>query len=259
MKIDWFTFGAQIVNFLVLVWLLKRFLYKPVISAMDDREQRIAARLEDAARAREEAENESRAFREKTEELKHAKEQLMEEASREVESWKQEHLDQARADVEESEKEWFRAIERERSSFLQDLRRRAGVHVYETAREVLAKLSGAELQEQIVDEFLEKLDGLDAGTVEEIVAALRETKHKVLVRSAFELTEPLRERLRDAAHRQFKDEIEVGFEVVPEIVCGVELQAAGFKIAWSVGESMNGLAEDFERAIEQAGTRVAPS
>jgi hypothetical protein len=48
MLIDWFTVGAQIVNFLILVWLLKRFLYKPILDAIDAREKRIAAELADA-------------------------------------------------------------------------------------------------------------------------------------------------------------------------------------------------------------------
>jgi hypothetical protein len=42
MLIDWFTVGAQIVNFLILVWLLKHFLYKPILNAIDAREKRIA-------------------------------------------------------------------------------------------------------------------------------------------------------------------------------------------------------------------------
>jgi len=50
MLIDWFTVGAQALNFIVLVWLLKRFLYKPVLSAIDAREQRIARASADADR-----------------------------------------------------------------------------------------------------------------------------------------------------------------------------------------------------------------
>ncbi|NLX99005.1 MAG: hypothetical protein GXY83_22905 [Rhodopirellula sp.] len=34
MPIDWFTVAAQVVNFLILVWLLKRFLYKPILHAI---------------------------------------------------------------------------------------------------------------------------------------------------------------------------------------------------------------------------------
>ena len=49
MLIDWFTVGAQALNFLILVWLMKRFLYKPVLHAIDEREKRIAAELADAA------------------------------------------------------------------------------------------------------------------------------------------------------------------------------------------------------------------
>ena len=49
MLIDWFTVGAQIVNFLVLVWLLRRYLYRPVLAAIDAREQELAARRDAAA------------------------------------------------------------------------------------------------------------------------------------------------------------------------------------------------------------------
>ncbi len=48
MAIDWITVSAQIVNFLILVWLLKHFLYQPIIRAMDRREQRVSERLNEA-------------------------------------------------------------------------------------------------------------------------------------------------------------------------------------------------------------------
>ena len=58
MLIDWFTVGAQALNFIILVWLLKRFLYKPILNAVDAREQRIAAELADADAKRAEAKKE---------------------------------------------------------------------------------------------------------------------------------------------------------------------------------------------------------
>ncbi len=48
MKIDWFTLIAQVINFLILVWLLRRFLYKPILKAVDEREKKIASQLKDA-------------------------------------------------------------------------------------------------------------------------------------------------------------------------------------------------------------------
>ncbi len=45
MLIDWFTVVAQAINFLILVWLLQRFLFKPILGAIDEREKGIAAQL----------------------------------------------------------------------------------------------------------------------------------------------------------------------------------------------------------------------
>ena len=114
MEINWFTFGAQIVNFLILVALLKRFLYRPIINAMDDRERRIAARLEDAKQAQRKAEHQAEAFRRKTEQLEHQREGLLAQTAKEVESWKNEHVHKARESVEQSRAEWNAAIQRER-------------------------------------------------------------------------------------------------------------------------------------------------
>ena len=55
MPIDWFTVVAQAINFLILVWLLKRFLYKPILHAIDEREKGIAAQLAQAEAKKAEA------------------------------------------------------------------------------------------------------------------------------------------------------------------------------------------------------------
>ena len=46
MLIDWFTVGAQALNFLILIWLLKRFLYRPVLAAIEARGDLLLARLD---------------------------------------------------------------------------------------------------------------------------------------------------------------------------------------------------------------------
>jgi F-type H+-transporting ATPase subunit b len=72
MLIDWFTVGAQTLNFLILVWLMKRFLYKPIRHAIDEREKRIAAELANADKKKAEAQKQSDAFRHKTEAVRSA-------------------------------------------------------------------------------------------------------------------------------------------------------------------------------------------
>ncbi|MEN4041216.1 MAG: hypothetical protein ROW39_02640, partial [Anaerolineaceae bacterium] len=65
--IDLFTVFAQIVNFLVLILLLKRFLYKPVLKAIAAREERIANTVKEADQAKADAQQQIEAYRQKNE------------------------------------------------------------------------------------------------------------------------------------------------------------------------------------------------
>jgi len=69
MLIDWFTIGAQALNFVILVWLLKRFLFKPILHAIDEREKRIATELANADKEKADAQKESDQFRHRNEEF----------------------------------------------------------------------------------------------------------------------------------------------------------------------------------------------
>ena len=48
MHLDWWTIGLQTVNFAVLVWLLHRFLYKPVLGVIDARKAELQRQYDDA-------------------------------------------------------------------------------------------------------------------------------------------------------------------------------------------------------------------
>jgi len=65
MLIDWFTVGAQVLNFVVLIWLLRRFLYQPVLNAIAAREKRIADQIADAAAKEAQAATERKTFEDK--------------------------------------------------------------------------------------------------------------------------------------------------------------------------------------------------
>ena len=84
MQIDWITVAAQIANFLVLVWLLQRFLYQPITQAMTRREKEIEDRLAEAKDARQAAEEEAEKLRARQAELDSEKDQILEDAKQEA-------------------------------------------------------------------------------------------------------------------------------------------------------------------------------
>ena len=96
MLIDWFTVGAQALNFVILVWLMRRFLYKPILDAIDAREKKIAAELADAAAKKAEAKKERDEFQHKNEEFDQQRAALLSKATDEAKAERQRLLDEAR-------------------------------------------------------------------------------------------------------------------------------------------------------------------
>lgn len=77
MLIDWFTLIAQLVNFLILAWLLKRFLYHPIVAALDAREKKIASELQHATMVEDEAKKSMSELKQKHDALDKQRTQIM--------------------------------------------------------------------------------------------------------------------------------------------------------------------------------------
>ena len=102
MLIDWFTVGAQVVNFVILVWLMKHFLYKPILNAIDAREKRIASELADANAKRTEAEKERADFENKNKAFDDQRSALLSKATGDAKAEGAQLLDKARKDADQS-------------------------------------------------------------------------------------------------------------------------------------------------------------
>ena len=96
MLIDWFTVAAQAINFLILVWFMKRFLYKPVLNAIDEREKRIATELANADAKQAEAQKQHDEFQQKNTEFDQQRAALLSKATGEAQAERQRLLDEAR-------------------------------------------------------------------------------------------------------------------------------------------------------------------
>ena len=134
MLIDWFTVSAQLLNFLILVWLLKRFLYKPILHAIDAREKRIAAELADAAATKADAEKERDDFRQKNEAFDRQRDDLLSKAQDEVEAERVRLLDEARQAADAVRAKRRDALNREQQSLNDEITRRTRAEVFAIAR-----------------------------------------------------------------------------------------------------------------------------
>jgi F-type H+-transporting ATPase subunit b len=255
--VDWFTVAAQIVNFLILVGLLKHFLYDRIIRAMDEREQSLHARLEDAQRREDEAEEEARAYRRKAEELEERRRQVLEEAKDKAGKEQKEMLHEARQGIEQLRTKWQQSLEREKSGVLRDIRRLSARHAYEAARRALADLADAELEERIAEHFLKRFKEAGAEVLETIKQAARSDERRVVVRSCFEISSGLRQKITRAFHERLGQEIDVSYDVSEDGPVGVQLKAHGQRIAWDLESYLADLEQEAQAALERMSRREA--
>ena len=151
MLIDWFTVGAQALNFIILVWLLRRFLYKPILDAVDAREKLIARELADAEGKQAEAEKERDAFEHKNEEFDRQRAGLLSKATDEAKAERQRLLDDARKAAEVVSAKRQQALRDDAGNLNQALRLRTEQEVFAIARKALSDLANTSLEERMTD------------------------------------------------------------------------------------------------------------
>src|SRR5580698_926576 len=147
MLIDWFTVVAQAINFLILVWLLKRYLYKPILNAVDTREKLIAAELADAAAKKAEAGKESDEFKKKNEEFDEQRAALLNKATDEAKAERQRLLDEAAKAADALSTKRREALTNEVNSLDGAITRRMQQEVFAIARKALTDLATSSLEE----------------------------------------------------------------------------------------------------------------
>lgn len=253
MQVEWFTLIAQVVNLLVLLGLLKHFLFGRIVRAMNEREATIMGRLDEAARGRASAEQEAELFRARSRELEAQREQILARTEEQADAHRGQLMEAARREIEKMQIEWLDALERERQQSLQSLRENLGQAVFTVARKGLQELANADLETQIVEVFVRRLQTLDAAEREAIAAAVRDSEHPMEVRTAFPLGPQAREDVSSSLRQQLGDSVEVRFITAPELICGIELRAQSHRIVWNLDSYLEGAeARVFEELNESA-------
>jgi F-type H+-transporting ATPase subunit b len=251
MLIDWFTVIAQVLNFLILVWLLKRFLYKPILNAIDAREKKVADELADADAKEAEAQKEKEEFRRKNEEFDQQRVALLSQAKDDAKTERQKLLEDARKEVSDLRVKQQEALRNDKQNLNQAIIYRAQQEVFAIARKVLNDLAGTGLEERTVDLFVQRLRDLEGEEKEQLSSALGTSSSPFLIRTAFELPQAQRDQVKKAIEDTLGIEVQARFETVPEIVSGIELTVNGQKVAWSIEGYLSSLEKNIDELLNE--------
>ncbi|MGK2908071.1 MAG: F0F1 ATP synthase subunit B family protein [Desulfuromonadales bacterium] len=247
MLIDWFTVVAQTLNFLVLVWLMKRFLYQPILHAIDQREKRIAAELADAAKTKSAAQKERDEFQHKNQAFEQQRAALLSKASDEAKADGRRLLDEARQAADDLSAKRHATLRNETQNLHQSISRRTQQEVFAITRKVLTDLAGSTLEERMLDVFLSRLKTINGEEREQLTAAIKTTQNPVVVRTTFDLSAAQSASTERVIKETFGIESQIRFETASEVISGIEMVTDGHKVAWSIAEYLksmeNGIVE----------------
>lgn len=235
MSIDWITVAAQIANFLVLVWLLKRFLYRPILNGIDAREAEIAQRMQDATQAKEEATAVQAEYHEKLRRL-HVEQSEMSETIRKEAEQKRDAL---LADVHSRMARENAALqahqEEEARRYTARLQRSGGAALLSLTRKALGDLADETLEARMAHRFLVQI----RSAAKELKRAAGDaTTATVLSR------EPLPPSVQDSIKRELETvfpQVDTEFETDATQSTGLVLRIGGAELAWTVDTYFDGL------------------
>ena len=241
MLIDWFTVCAQALNFLILVWLLKRFLYKPILNALDAREKLIATKLADADAKEAEARKDRDEFQHKNEDFDQQRSALWSKATDEAKAEHERLLDEARKAADALSAKRQETLKNDAHNLDQAIARRTRQEVFAITRKALADLATASLEERMGEVFTRRLRELNGEAKTCLAEALRTSSDPALVRSTFEVPAEQRAAIQNSLNETFSAEVRVRFETAPDLVGGIELTANGEKVAWSIADYLTSM------------------
>ena len=254
MLIDWFTVGAQALNFIVLVWLLKRFLYKPILHAIDAREKLVAAQLADAAAKMAEAQSGRDEFEHKNAKFENQRAALLSKATDEAAAERKHLLDEARKAADALTVKRRATLQTDAHNLNDAIRHRTQQEVFAIARKTLTDLAAASLEEGMAGMLMRRLRAMDGNAKARFAGALKTASDPALVRSVFDLPAEQRTAIQKAINETFSGEFHLRFETTPDLIGGIELVANGQKIAWSISDYLTSL----EKSVVQFVAKPSP-
>jgi len=242
-ELSWSTFVLEVINFLVLVWILKRFLYKPILDVIRRRRAGIEKTLADAEALHADAEKSREQYEGRLADWNQERRQAREALIRELEAERKVKMTELQSSLEQ-ERETARAAEaRRQADAMRKIEETALMQGARFATSLLEQASGPDTEARLVEMVTAELTQLPA----ERIAALRnsygKTLEAIVVVSAFELPDDQRQRLKQALATVTSPNIPLRFEQNSELVAGVRIIIGPWVLGVNLQDELKGFVE----------------
>jgi F-type H+-transporting ATPase subunit b len=248
---DWFTVGAQALNFVILVWLMKHFLYQPILHSIDEREKLIAKELSDAKAAKADALKEQNEFLKKNQDYDKQSAALFTQATAAANVERQRLIEEAKKATVDWSLKRQAALINEEKNLHQAISQRTQEEIFLIARKTLSDLAGLDVEDRMVDVFIRRLRQLPAKEKDTLISEARKSKSTIIVRSAFNLLGAQRASMEAVIKDLFGSETAIQFQFVPGLICGIVLFKNDAKVAWCIDDYLSSMQNAVEELLHK--------
>ena len=248
MEFSWTTFALEIINFLVLVWILKRFLYKPVTNTLAQRKAAIDASVEQARLLQATAEELNRRYESRMADWEAERGRARAQLSDQIAAERAHLLAELHKSIE-AEREKNQALEQRRAAELrQKLAQDARAEATAFAAQLLARLAGPALEERVSQIAVEDLPQLPQDQIAALRQACLDGAGPVRVTSVYPLSAETRAKLAAALSTVAGRPVPCEFGQNDELISGLRLSVGPWVLRCSLADDLVFFAQSGGRA-----------
>ena len=242
MELDWVTFSLEIVNFLILLWILKHFLYKPVLNVIAQRQAGINAKLEEANQKQSEAEQLKSQYTNRLSAWENEKMAARHKLDEEIDSLRQQRMQDLNQQLE-TERQKAEAIQQRRLE--QEKTQTQMTALYQGAAftaKLLSQLASPELEKQLIDLFITQLQDMPELQQQTIQSNIDPTSNEIQVCSAYPLPQSVQQFLETALNKLVNKTITIKYTQDPDLIAGLRVSIGAFMLQANIQDELQSFA-----------------
>jgi len=242
-ELSWSTLLLEVINFLILIWILKRFLYRPVLAMIEQRRQHIETQTEAARATQQQADSLKAQYEQRLTDWDKEKRQANESLQKELQQERTKRLQQLQQDMDSQREENRHANQQQLAEQDRQYRAEALKLGADFASKLLSAVACVEVHNQLVELSLTQLASLVDSQIQTLRNALVPTPDQIKILTAYALEEDQQQRLTKALQEFCSSPIPVNFIPEPDLIAGLEIELGSSLLRLNIRDQL----QDFAR------------
>lgn len=241
-ELNWSTFILEIINFFVLVWILKHFLYVPIKQTVTLRQKIVDEKLNDAKNLETKATELQKTYENRLQDWGKEKEEKQKSFLQELEDWKSKERAKFLKNMDDDKEKIILREKQNINKIIDKNSRESMLLATKFVSRFLREFSDEHLESKIIDKIIIDLKKISKDDIQKIKNSL-DSKNEILIQCAYSIHENQKKQLTEIIINVLNEKPEINFVVNPDILCGLLIQVGSVFLKANLRDELKYFAE----------------